>query len=117
MYAAPTNTISYNYWIVPVLIRKKIMPVDIIQSGCDAFGVDVEVLKSPSRKKYVVRARNIIMYVLKKKSELSLAKIGAIFNRDHTTVIYAIRSIDIELSMAHTRQQMVIDLRSVENNC
>lgn len=113
MYAAPTLTMDYNYWLIPVMVRRKITPQDIIRAGSEAFDFSIERLVSPTRKKDVVRVRNICMYIMRKKYELTLHAIGKLFNRDHTSVIHAIRSVDIELSLMHTRQQMNSDLKIV----
>lgn len=113
MYAAPTITMDYNYWLIPVMVRRKITPLDVIKAGSKVFNFSIERLQSKSRQSNIVRARNICMYIMKKKLLLSLCTIGKTFNRDHTTVMHALRYVDIELSMAHTRQQMNEDLRKV----
>lgn len=113
MYAAPTITMDYNYWLIPVITRRKLTALDIIKAGSKVFNLSIERLQSKSRQSDIVRARNICMYIMKKKLLLSLCTIGKTFNRDHTTVIHALKCVDIELSMAHTRQQMNEDLKKV----
>lgn len=49
-------------------------------------------LTGTSRKRVLVDKRRYLMYVLKKKTELSLSEIGDIFgNRDHSTVLWNIK--------------------------
>lgn len=42
----------------------------------------------------LVRARQIAMWFIRRRLALSFPAIGAAFNRDHTTVIHGIRTID-----------------------
>jgi chromosomal replication initiator protein len=48
-----------------------------------------------TRQRYIVTARHIFMYMLRKYTDYSLSAIGAICGRrDHTTVIYACNNVD-----------------------
>ncbi len=59
------------------------------------FGVDVEDLTGPSRKKQIALARQVAMYLAKKIGNYPYTQIAAAFGRDdHTTVIHAVRKID-----------------------
>lgn len=58
------------------------------------FGISVEALKSKSRKKNLVVARQIAMYLCKEYTNFSLKSIGYHFGgRDHSTVIHAVQNI------------------------
>ena len=58
------------------------------------FGVTPEQMVSRTRKKKVVEARQIAMYLIKELAAESLARIGAHFgNRDHSTVIHSVRKV------------------------
>ena len=46
------------------------------------------------RKREVVFARQIIMYLIKKTSRDSLAKIGSYFGQDHATASHAIKTVN-----------------------
>ena len=63
------------------------------------FRISVSDLKSKSRKKELVLARNIAIFLIKENSSLSLSEIGKFFsNRDHATVLYSYNKIkDIQL--------------------
>jgi chromosomal replication initiation ATPase DnaA len=39
-------------------------------------------------------ARHIAMHLIRKKSKLPLVRIGKVFNRDHSTVINSLKSVD-----------------------
>ncbi len=47
-------------------------------------------IKSPSRKKVYNLARFEMYYVLQKDG-MSLSQIGAVFNRDHSTILHGIQ--------------------------
>ncbi|MBC8318272.1 MAG: chromosomal replication initiator protein DnaA [Desulfobulbaceae bacterium] len=57
------------------------------------FKVSVADLKSKSRKKTISFPRQTAMYLSRKYTEESLADIGNTFNRDHSTVVHAVRTI------------------------
>ncbi len=58
------------------------------------FNLTIDDLRSSSRSRQLVSARQIAMYLCRELTELSLPKIGQHFgNRDHTTVMHAERKI------------------------
>lgn len=57
------------------------------------FKVDTNLLCSKSRKKTVAFPRQVIMYLSRKYTDQSLADIGRILNRDHSTVVHSVRVI------------------------
>jgi chromosomal replication initiator protein len=48
---------------------------------------------SPSRASEVSRARQIAMYLSRELTDLSLAEIARQFDRDHTTILHAVRVV------------------------
>ena len=54
------------------------------------YNVRLKDLKSNSRKPVYVRARHILLYLLRSYTTASLKELGRHINRDHTTVIYAL---------------------------
>jgi len=60
----------------------------------DYFDLPVEMLKSKTRKREVVQARQISMYFSKRMTKSSLANIGAhCGGKDHATVLHACRTV------------------------
>lgn len=71
-----------------VLLKTPDSVIDFIERYASRF----PELKGTSRKRVLVDKRRYLMYVLKKKTELSLSEIGDIFgNRDHSTVLWNIK--------------------------
>ena len=70
--------------------------IDYIQKVvCDYFDLPIELLKSKTRKREVVQARQIAMYFAKKMTKSSLANIGAhCGGKDHATVLHACRTVN-----------------------
>lgn len=69
--------------------------IDYIQKVvCDYFDLPIELLKSKTRKREVVQARQIAMFFAKKMTKSSLAKIGMqCGGKDHATVLHACRTV------------------------
>lgn len=66
----------------------------ILRTTVDVFGFSYEQLIGPSRRRPLVEARQIAMYVTRLMTDLSYPQIGSGFgNRDHTTVMYACKKI------------------------
>lgn len=62
---------------------------------CEYFEVPVEMVKSKTRKREIVQARQISMYLAKSHTKTSLKSIGVFFGgRDHSTVIYACQTVE-----------------------
>jgi chromosomal replication initiator protein len=70
--------------------------IDYIQKVvCDYFGMPVDMIKSKTRKREVVQARQIAMYFAKAMTKSSLSAIGAhCGGKDHATVLHACRTVN-----------------------
>lgn len=61
----------------------------IINTVTNYFNPPMERLYTKNRKRDVTVPRQVIMYLLRKNTSLSLKSIGQIFDRDHSSVCYA----------------------------
>jgi chromosomal replication initiator protein len=70
--------------------------IDYIQKVvCDYFQLEMDMLKSKTRKRNVVQARQIAMYFAKNMTKSSLSSIGAhCGGKDHATVLHACRTVN-----------------------
>ena len=68
-------------------------PEMIIRTTAQAYGFSVEDVLSSSRRQPLVLCRQISMYLCRELTDLSLPKIGAQFNRDHTTVLHSVEKV------------------------
>ena len=82
-------------WIAPPQIERKYPIVESIgRASAKYYGVTWTDIKSARRTNDVVRPRQVAMYLAKKITLKSLPEIGRHFgNRDHTTVLHAVRKI------------------------
>jgi chromosomal replication initiator protein len=73
---------------------KTITPQDILKATAQTFGFTVEELCGTSRRRPLVTARQIGMYVFREVTDFSYPAIAREFGgRDHTTVIHAVDKI------------------------
>jgi hypothetical protein len=70
---------------------------EIISMTALNFGVEPIELLSANRTRHVATARMIAMWLARKHTKFSYAAIGAVFDRDHTSVIHAVERIDAEI--------------------
>jgi chromosomal replication initiator protein len=79
---------------------------------CDYFDLEIEILKSKTRKREVVQARQIAMFFSKKLTKSSLANIGAhCGGKDHATVLHACRTVS---NLSETDKQFKVYLSDLE---
>ena len=69
--------------------------IDYIQKTvCEYFTIPIELLKAKTRKREVVQARQLSMFLAKHHTKNSLKSIGQFFGgRDHSTVIHSCKAI------------------------
>lgn len=80
--------------------RKKITVESISEIVCKHLKIKTELLQTASRKREIVQARQITMYLSKQYTELSLAQIGAVIGKkNHATVLHACRTIKDQIEV------------------
>ena len=62
------------------------------------FQITINDLQSKSRKRVVAFPRQVCMYLARKHTELPLSEIGQSVNRDHSTVVHAVRKITEQIA-------------------
>ena len=80
-----------------VFNQTKVITVDKIQNiVSNYYNISLSEMLSQRRSRPLARPRQIAMYLAKKMTTRSLPEIGRRFaNRDHTTVIHAVKTITI----------------------
>lgn len=71
------------------------------------YKVSIDELQSKSRKRNITVPRQIAMYLTRKYTDLSLADIGGLYRRDHSTVMYAIKTVTKILSQKTSKGQQI----------
>ncbi|HYO24098.1 MAG TPA: DnaA/Hda family protein [Lacipirellulaceae bacterium] len=75
------------------------------------FGLSQSALTGPSRRRSLVQARNMVVYLARRHTDLSYADIGrALGNRDHTTIMHADRRLADQLASDAETEQTLANL-------
>ncbi len=70
-------------------------PDEIIKNICSFYGIKPSQIKSTKRDAFLVRPRQVAMYLLKKDLGLTYSQIGDLLGgRDHTTVMHGVGKIE-----------------------
>ncbi len=76
------------------IAEKTISIISIQEAVCKYYNLTIKDIQTKSRKREVVQARQIAMYLARKHTKNSLSSIGEqIGNRDHATVLHACKTI------------------------
>ena len=90
---------------------RPITPKLILEATAEMFGFSVEELRGKSRRRPLVTARQIAMYVLREMTDLCYPAIAREFgDRDHTTVIHAVTKISKLMKRAAQIYDQVTEL-------
>ena len=77
----------------------------IISQVCKFYSVEESTLRGSQKSKGIAEARQVAMYLVRKLTTLSLPDIGKEFNKDHSTVLYNIRKVEMALKKGDTTVQ------------
>ena len=89
-------------------------PALVISQVCKFYSIEESVIRGTLKKKNIAEARQIAMYLIRNLTNLSLPDIGKEFDRDHTTVLYAIRRVEAALKAKD--ETMTANVRDITAN-
>jgi chromosomal replication initiator protein len=90
---------------------RRITPQVILDATSETFGFTVEELCGPNRRRPLVTARQVSMYVFRELTDFSYPAIGREFgDRDHSTVMHAVEKIGGLMKERHQIYNQVTDL-------
>lgn len=85
-------------------IHKEVNIDQIKKAVCEHFNITADQLEATSRKREVVQARQIAMYLCKQSTKMSLKAIGAAMGgKNHATVLHACKTI---INLAETDKEI-----------
>ena len=110
MNKKPLNVNDCKIILKDVHNTNKVISIDKIQNvTSNFFSINLQEMLSQRRSRPLARPRQIAMYLAKKLTTRSLPEIGRKFaNRDHTTVIHAVKTIE-KLSQENSLMKKNID--------
>ena len=85
-------------------------PKDIVMTVCQQMNISERIITARTRQREAVRARNIVMYLIKKYTDSSLAEIGKQVHRDHATVAYSLSQLDDLMSYDAVLKQEIASI-------
>jgi chromosomal replication initiator protein len=87
---------------------------DILEKVCKHYNVETKHVSSKSRKRDLVQARQISMYLAQKYTKMPASRIGQLIgNRDHSTVIHSCNMIEQRLKIDKNFSE---EIASIENS-
>uniref|UniRef100_A0AB33IVD5 Chromosomal replication initiator protein DnaA n=1 Tax=Prevotella sp. GTC17253 TaxID=3236793 RepID=A0AB33IVD5_9BACT len=97
-----------------VKIDDKPLTIDeIVETVCNHFNVTPTAVNSRSRKRDLVEARQVSMYLAQKYTKMPASRIGKLVgNRDHSTVIHSCSQVEMRRKTDHSFSD---ELVSIEN--
>ena len=94
--------------------RRTLQPEELLAWVAAHFHLSPSAIHGKSRDKHTTRARQVAMYLLRESTDLSLEQIGqALGQRDHSTVVHAVRRITQELQ---SNPPLRDELRAIRTN-
>jgi chromosomal replication initiator protein len=94
--------------------KKMVSIKDLIRLVADFYNIDPEAICDKTRKKEVVRPRQITMYILREDFNTSYPTIGdKLGGRDHTTVIHSCEKIKTDLKTDQNLAQQISQIRAM----
>lgn len=111
-------TLNFAIEALKDYVNKNVFADNSIQSIqkviADYFEITVDDLKGKKRTQKIIRPRHIAMYLARKETDESLAKIGLEFGgRDHSTVIAAYNKINKELQTNNNLNELLTTIKKM----
>jgi chromosomal replication initiator protein len=92
--------------------RKTLAVTDVVEKVARFYDVDIESIYEKTRRKEVVKPRQVIMYILREDFQISYPAIGKkLGGRDHTTVIHSCDKIKSDLKTDGELEEEITQIR------
>lgn len=94
--------------------KRSVSVKDVVRIVAEFYEVEERVIYEKTRRKEIVRPRQIIMYLLRKDFSVSYPTIGQkMGGRDHTTVIHSCEKIENDLKKDNLLNQEIDQIRAL----
>lgn len=94
--------------------KKNISLRDVIKIVSDFYGIEDSAIYNKTRRKDIVKPRQVAMYILREDFDVSYPAIGeTLGGRDHTTVIHSYEKIKNDLTTDPILMKEIAELRSL----
>ena len=93
---------------------RKLWVDDVVEKVAQFFNIEAASIYEKTRRKEVVRPRQLIMYILREDFAVSYPTIGQkLGGRDHTTVIHSCEKIKGELKKGGEMEEELAEIRAM----
>ena len=94
--------------------QKNISVKNVVDKVAEYYGIDEESIYEKTRRREVVRPRQVIMYILREDFSISYPTIGTkLGGRDHTTVIHSREKIKREVIVDNNLAKEIQNIRTL----
>ena len=94
--------------------QRNISVKNVVDKVAEFYGIDEESIYEKTRRREVVRPRQVIMYILREDFSISYPTIGAkLGGRDHTTVIHSCEKIKREVIVDSDLSKEIQNIRTL----
>ena len=98
-------------------IQKKVTAELIMQTVSDYYGVTLNEMVGPTRKREITVPRQIAIYLTREMTGMSLPQIGSVFGgRDHTTVMHSCKIVEAALRDSSGTKDIVDQIKHQVRN-
>ncbi|MBR2742385.1 MAG: chromosomal replication initiator protein DnaA [Clostridia bacterium] len=96
-----------------ILDQTKNAPItidDIIKAVTEFYSISEEDMQGVSRKANIVFARQLVMYLARRLTDMTFEQIGDVLGKNHSTVVYSISKIEEEIRLNARQKKIVEDI-------
>lgn len=83
---------------------------DTVARVCKHFGVTQAELTGPKRHAHLAQARHVLAWLLRERG-FSFPAIGLCLQRDHTTIMHAVRKVDAERAKSEAVARVLDEMK------
>lgn len=94
--------------------KKLVSTKEVVKTVAEFYNIEEQLVYDKTRKKEIIKPRQIIMYILREDFNISYPAIGEkLGGRDHTTVMHSCEKIKNDMKADETLVQEINQLRSI----
>jgi len=94
--------------------KKLISTKEVVKTVADFYNIEEQLIYDKTRKKEIIKPRQIIMYILREDFNISYPAIGErLGGRDHTTVMHSCEKIKNDIKNDDVLVKEIVQLRSI----
>lgn len=96
--------------------KKMTSTKEVVKTVAEFYNIEEQLIYDKTRKKEIIKPRQIIMYILREDFNISYPAIGEkLGGRDHTTVMHSCEKIKNDMKLDEVLIQEINQLRSIFN--